>query len=159
MDEVIDGILTGGIRVLHLEETCRHIQHSLLGIHLLASHTDSINKVCLTTTGGSEHEEGVERRLTWVLRDRETYRARQLIAVTLDKGLESLMDIQLGIQVLWDGGIQRGRRLVGSCGRLRTLDIDGLTALFLDRQLVCLVHHNTVVELDTLTKAAAQHLT
>ena len=45
-----------------------------------------------------------------MLGNRKTYGARQLIALTLDERLESLMDIQLGIQLLRNSGIEHIKR-------------------------------------------------
>ena len=49
VDEIVDGILPAGIGKLHLEEAGRHIQHALMVIHLLATHTNGIDQMGLTT--------------------------------------------------------------------------------------------------------------
>ena len=60
LDEFVYLILTYSIRKLHLEQTGRHIEHTLLRIHLLTTHANSINQVRLTTTRRSEDKERIE---------------------------------------------------------------------------------------------------
>ena len=49
LDEVIDGILPHRIGVLHLEQTCRDIQHTLLRVQFLTAYADGVNQVSLAT--------------------------------------------------------------------------------------------------------------
>ena len=97
VDEVVGGVLAHGVSELHLEETRTDIEHTLLRIGLLATHTDGIDEVSLTTARGSEDEEGVEGRFTRMLCNGESHRTGEFVGITLDKGLESLLGIKLRI--------------------------------------------------------------
>ena len=99
MDEVVDGILAAGITELHLEEAGRHVQHALLRVHLLTLQSDGIHQMRLSASRRTIEEEGIERRLARMLGNAETYRARQLVGVTLNEGMERLVNVQLGIEV------------------------------------------------------------
>ena len=100
IDEVVNRVLTTGICELHLKQTCRNVEHTFLRIGLLTAQTDGIDEMSLTTSRGTIDEERVECRLTRMIRNREANGARQLIAVALDKRLESLLQVELRIQLL-----------------------------------------------------------
>ena len=68
----------------------------------------------LSATGGAIDIEGIESGLTRMFGNRESDGARQLIAVTFYIIIESLLGIQLGIQILRYGCIQCGRCLVAA---------------------------------------------
>ena len=50
VNEVVGGIVTHGVGVLHLKETCRDIEHPLLRIGLLTAHTNGIDQMRLSAT-------------------------------------------------------------------------------------------------------------
>ena len=77
-------------------------------IGLLAAHANGVDQMGLTAAGGTVYEEGVEGGLARMLCDRESYRARQLVGVALDIVLESLLGIELRVQLLGHGGIEHG---------------------------------------------------
>ena len=157
IDEVVGSVTTHGIGKLHLKETCRHIEHTLLGIHLLTTHTDGIDEMCLATARRAEDEEGIERRLARMLGDGETYRARQFVAVALDERLERLMNIQLRVEVL-QGGIEHRGSLVATLRSPRSINLGGLLALNVLSQLMGLVGNNSVSQPDAGTEATGQYL-
>ena len=100
VDEIIGRVMTHGIRELHLEQSCRDIKHPFLGIGLLATYTDSVDQMGLTTTGRTVDEEGIEGTLAWMLCYGEANGTRQFVGIALDKVLEGLLHIKLGIQLL-----------------------------------------------------------
>ena len=114
VDKVIDRILSAGIGKLHLEQTGADIEHTLLRIHLLAAHANCIDQVRLATPRRTIDEEGVKGGLSRMLRDGETHRTWQLVGIALDEILEGLLGIQLGIESLWNSGIERCGRLIAT---------------------------------------------
>ena len=127
VDEVVDRILSTGIGKLHLEQTGTDIEHAFLRIHLLAAHTDGVDEVRLATTRGAIDKERIERRLTRMLCNRKAHRTGQLVGIAFDIVLESLLGIQLRVQSLRNGSIERRGRLVATCDSLRSLDSAGVS--------------------------------
>ena len=128
--------MTHRVSELHLEQTCRNIQHTLLGIHLLTAHTNGVDEVCLTTTGGAKDIEGVEGGLSRMLSNGESHGARQFVAVTFYIIIESLLGIQLRIQGLGLGCVQ--------CGRCLVTAMQGLGGLYRCRALTFYILRNTM---------------
>ena len=61
VDEVVDHITSCSICKLYLKQSCRHVKHSFLRIQLLASHSDGIDEMGLSTTRWSVDVERIER--------------------------------------------------------------------------------------------------
>ena len=158
VDEVVDGILATGIGKLYLEQASRYIEYALARIHLLTTNTNSIDQVGLTTSRRTINKEWIEGRLARMLSNRETYRARQLVRVALDIALESLMRIQLWIQILGYSTIKRRRSLVGGGNTASGINLNRLTTLFVDSNLILLVNNDTIVKLYVSTKATLEYL-
>ena len=60
IDEVVNRILATGIRELHLKQTCRNVEYTLLRIGLLTTQTDGIDEMSLTASRGAIDEEWIE---------------------------------------------------------------------------------------------------
>ena len=106
IDKIINRILSTGISELHLEQTGTDIEHTLLGIHLLAAYTNGIDQMRLTTTRRTIDKKRVERGLARMLRDGEAHRTRQLVGIALNVVLEGLLRIQLRVQSLRNSCIE-----------------------------------------------------
>ena len=91
-------------------------------------HAYSINKVGLATARRSIQEEGVERGLTRMLGNGKGNGTRQLIGSALDKSVERLMGIQLGIDITWHR-IHQGRRLIDNGLDDGLVNLSGLLGL------------------------------
>ena len=83
VDEVVGGVMTHRVGELHLEQTGRNIEHPLLGIGLLAAHTDGVDQVGLATTRGTIDEEGIERALARMLGDGEADGTWKFVGIAL----------------------------------------------------------------------------
>ena len=93
-----------------------------------------------------------------MLCDRESYRARQLVRVTLDKAIECLVGIQLWIDILRSGSVEHSRSLIGTMADRHCLDLCGFIGNDILRQAVLLIRYDTVLQLDALTETACEHL-
>ena len=89
---------------------------------------------------------------------REANGTRQLVAVAFNEGGEGLVSVELGIQVLWNGSIERCGGLVATTDVLWSLYRTWLSTLYHLRQLVLLVCNNTVCKLGAFSETACQHL-
>ena len=112
VDKIVRGILTYRIGELYLEQTGTDIQHALVRIKLAALQSDGIDQVGFTTTRWTIDKEGIEGGFTWMLGDRETNGARQLVRVTLDIVVKTLLGVELRVELLMAGGIKHIGRLV-----------------------------------------------
>ena len=93
-----------------------------------------------------------------MLGNRKAYRSRQLIGVTLDERLESLMGIQLRIQFLGNGGIEHIWRLVATGRHLTLINHNGTSTFLHNGQVVSLINDDTVLQTYIRTEAAYQDL-
>ena len=156
VDEVVGGIVAHGIRELHLEQPGRDIQHPLGRIDLLAPHTDSIDQMGLATARGAVDEEWIKSGLSGMLGNVEPDSTGQLVGVAFDEVLESLLGIELGIQLLRRSGIKRRRSLVGT---LLLLNRGGTLTLNGGRHIVLgLDSNDTVIQLDACTEHPCKNL-
>ena len=157
VDEVVGGVMTHRVGELHLEQTGRHIEHPLLGIGLLAAHTDGVDQVGLATTRGTIDKEGIERALARMLGDGEADGTWQLVGIALDEVLEGLLRVELGIQLLGRSSIECRRRLISA---LRLLDIRRTIALHGGGHVVLgLDRNDTVAQFHAGSEHTCEYLT
>ena len=71
--------MTHRVGELHLEQAGRDIENTLLGIGLLATYTNGVDEVGLTTARWTINKEGVKGALTRMLSDGEADSTRQFI--------------------------------------------------------------------------------
>ena len=93
-----------------------------------------------------------------MLRNRETDRARQFVAVALDEVLEGLVNVKLRINILRNGGIEHAWGLVDACRRFGRFNTYWLIALYVLRKIVGLVSDDAIGQADVFTKTAGKHL-
>ena len=110
----------------------------------------------LATARGTIDEEGVECALTRMLGNGETDGTGQFVRIALDEVLEGLLRIELGVQLLRRGGIERRRSLIGTP---RLLDLRRTLTLNSSRHIVMRLDcDNAVIQLHTDTEDALEHL-
>ena len=153
--------MTHGVGKLYLEQTGRDIEHALLVIGLLTTHTNGIDQVGLSAARGTIDKERIKGGLARMLCDRESDGTRQFVAVAFDIVLESLLRIELGIQLLRSHRIQCRGRLVDTARRLGLFNRIGTLALHLSHHVVTrsLDLYNTIAKLDFCTKHSREYLT
>ena len=157
VDEIVDAVLPHSIGELHLKQAGAYVEHPLLRIELLAAHSDGVDKVGLAASRRPVDEEGVESRLPRVLGNRYADGTRQLVAVALDEIRERVAGVELGVQPLRHGGVERGGRLVGPCGA-RRLNVGRLLSIDFLGEMVLLVGHYAVSQHHVRPETTGQHL-
>ena len=50
IDKVVDGVAQYGVGILHLEEACADIEHSLFWVYSLCLDADGVDEVCLSAS-------------------------------------------------------------------------------------------------------------
>ena len=156
IDEVVHRVLPHSIRILHLKQASGHIEHAVLGIHLLTTHANGIDEMGLTTTRRAEDEEGIESGLARMLGYGEADCTRQLVTVSFHEVMESLLRIKLWIKILGNGSVQHTGCLVATVCRLRAVDTGHTLTVHLLSQSVSLVGHHPITNTYYLLEAMVQ---
>ena len=159
VDEVVHGVVSHGIGVLHLEESGTDIQHSLLRIELLGAHSDGVDEVRFAASRRSVDEHRVELCGIRMLGDRLSHGSRQLVARSFDIVAEGEVGVELRCYLLWLGSVERCRRLVVAC-LLRLLVVDSgwrVGSEYLCK-IVRLVGNDAIRKLDIFAESACKHL-
>lgn len=109
VDELIDTarFCSGCSGVLALEKTRRQIQHSRFWITLLYADTDSLDKMGLAYTRGTEDKEGIEGLNLRIGGDSLAYSARNLIGRAGAIILECILRVKPRIKILHDFSHER----------------------------------------------------
>ena len=95
VDEVICTVLQHGVGVLHLEQSCADVKHTLLRIKLLCPHADGIDKVCLSAARRAINEHRVELCRVGVFGNRQSDRTRKLVAVAFNIVGKRMPEVEL----------------------------------------------------------------
>ena len=127
IDEVIDRIIAHRVRVLHLEEVGRHIQHPFLRIQFLDLGTDGIDQVRLSHTRCAIDEQRIENGFGRIERHGLGHAAREFVAFSFYKSLKVIVTLQVRIQFVHqrlarhvlDLGLGRSGGRVGGMRRQR----------------------------------------
>ena len=156
VDEIVGAVLAHGICKLNLKESSTYIEYALAWIDLFATYADGIDEMCFSTSRWTIDEEGIEGALSWMFCYRHSYGSWQFVAGTLQVVLESLADVELGIEVCHRCALLCGRWGIGRCGVDRCachVPWLGFDAVWDGRRTVCFyllgdivgfVHHYTI---------------
>ena len=154
VDEVVYGVFPYGIRVLHLKKVGGNVQHTLCRVKFFDFGPDSVYQMSLSHTGSSVDKQRIECRLFRMFGYSLPYGAGQLVAYSFDEVFKTVVSVQLRIQILRHGSLQRtGRPVATRCLYLGT----GRQRLCVDRldvygQMMGLVYHQAIFQLRSFSE-------
>ncbi len=97
--------------ILALEEACGNIKYACTRIALFDTNADGLNEMCFAHTGGTEDKEWIECLYSGVVGNGFAYRAGNFVARALAVVLESVSRVELRVEVVAAGLLERVGRL------------------------------------------------